>query len=460
MATHPPKDIQDVHHDSSPLDDAIKAAAGDHAEPCDHTSIQPLSTSAPIVQPEARGIAAQKVFGTGELLEETLSYLDPADILNAMIVQRHWRDSIEGSIKLKRLLGLAPGGNLFYSPFYGSSVEYNHNTASIVERPLKAARDFQHSYVGNRLRKDLTAYFPELDPTLFNVTFKFSAVARSDPVDYVESPEPLLQNPGSRIRDMAICTPPLKNVSVSLECWDCIYQIDRDSHDSYRPITSSSVRGVTIGDMADAALSLARTKHRKCPARYFYFGGSVDVEPEDPIVKSRIFEQAAMEAKNKYRNIVRVAFETEEERERKAERRAASSRWSPLVVDEDLKKRAAAVILPWTKPGKGPEMFEYEFNSDDEEGWGDCEEFMESESSEAEEYDEGGDAEKEPDDDDDAKEDVKEPEDQATEPRSEADDGDEDHDEEVHFAVGKPSVQHGSAHDEWDGLKQIETAKW
>jgi hypothetical protein len=69
---------------------------------------------------EASAAKANKVFSTPELLETImLSGLDTRDKLQAMRVQRSWRNTVNGSRKLRRSLGLALFDDYFYySPFH------------------------------------------------------------------------------------------------------------------------------------------------------------------------------------------------------------------------------------------------------------------------------------------------------------------------------------------------------
>ncbi|PPJ57485.1 hypothetical protein CBER1_04412 [Cercospora berteroae] len=50
--------------------------------------------------------SAQKVFETAELLEIIMLQLDAKDLLTAQQVGREWRDGINGSMRLKRKLGI------------------------------------------------------------------------------------------------------------------------------------------------------------------------------------------------------------------------------------------------------------------------------------------------------------------------------------------------------------------
>ncbi|KJX95301.1 hypothetical protein TI39_contig4120g00005 [Zymoseptoria brevis] len=449
MANHPPKNIQDVHHGSSPPDDGIKATAGDHAELSDHASTRPPSTPAPAAQPEARGIAAEKVFGTGELLEETLSYLDPADILNAMIVQRHWRDSIEGSVKLKRLLGLAAGGKFFYSPFFGSSVEISHrSTARIVERPLKGSHVCMASFADPALRTRKAAN-PGPDHGHYHVRIDFTVMAHADPVEFLQHPEALLQDPGSRIRAMAICNPPIHRLSANMECWGCEDREGGDAHLYLTPFYSSSDIGLTVGEVADEVMSLARSNHRHCSMRCFFFSGLVVVQPDDPIAKTWLFEDAAHETREKYRELVKVAFQSDEEKDvgkEKANKEHAMD-WSQPVVDAELQKRADAVVLPWLKPRScgncgHDEWSDDEDEEEDEEGYDggfvesssmgeddrDEEEHAEEEHAE-EEHAEEEHAEEEHAEEEHAEEELEWSDSPSVESEGEAEDGDDDHDE-------------------------------
>lgn len=71
---------------------------------------------------------AQQVFDTPELLEEIISYLDTPGKLEVIEVQRTWHNTILGSTRLQKTLGLvayhdgfyySPFSNLFYGSGYG-----------------------------------------------------------------------------------------------------------------------------------------------------------------------------------------------------------------------------------------------------------------------------------------------------------------------------------------------------
>jgi hypothetical protein len=300
---------------SSPLDDT-KTNDGTALSPEKHImpSSSELSTQpSAVIQHSEAGLIAQQVFNTGELLECIVSYLDPAEILSVMGVQRRWRDTVEGSIKLKRLLGLAPGGKFFSSPFFGSCVDVpeRHEHGVISERCPKRNQQFATCSIGHPyVREDPDSWVGKADTSNYEVSLDLTAVAQTGPLHHHDSPELLLQRLGLRVRDMAIFNPPLKAAQIELECWNCSYMYDRDGHGSWPPIHSTSERGLTVGDLADMVRAIAKSEHRPCASRCFFMRGRITLEPDDPIVKSWIIAREDTERKEKYKEIVQGAFES------------------------------------------------------------------------------------------------------------------------------------------------------
>jgi hypothetical protein len=237
------------------------------------------------VPTEASAVAAQKVFNTAELLEHILTYLEPKEIMIAMRVDRLWRDSFEASVKLKRLLGLAPGGKFFYSPFLAPSIDSTPgipHEGVIPTLPMKDDKCVMHARVGRR--KSCCPHHG--DQYWHGVRFHFA--------HNTEVPQHWLRHIGSRARDMAVCNPPLMEMTAQLACWGCVEEEEEGIPDDenedmwyyeFTNIESKSDRGLTIGEIADAFAGLAGSKHLDCPGRHFFSNASVVVVDEDPIVQ-------------------------------------------------------------------------------------------------------------------------------------------------------------------------------
>lgn len=66
-------------------------------------------------RPPGAAAPAQKVFGTPELLESVLLMVDTRAVFNSCSVSKDWFTTIEGSIKLQRILGLRPDADAHVS---------------------------------------------------------------------------------------------------------------------------------------------------------------------------------------------------------------------------------------------------------------------------------------------------------------------------------------------------------
>ena len=85
-------------------------ATAERASDALNTALHKLYAVFPIIlRPSGQSAAkAQEVFALPELLENILSFLPREDILWSMIAGTAWRDCVEGSVVLKRLLGILP----------------------------------------------------------------------------------------------------------------------------------------------------------------------------------------------------------------------------------------------------------------------------------------------------------------------------------------------------------------
>ncbi|SMQ53818.1 unnamed protein product [Zymoseptoria tritici ST99CH_1A5] len=289
MATHPLENIQDVRQVSPMPNSANSAIDEARLSPRQDTatsSCKPPSRHLAVCQASAAGIAAQKVFDMCELLEQILSYSEPVDLLRAMSTQRCWKDTIEGSLKLKRLLGLAPTGKAFYSPFFHQSADYR---GTVTRRFMK---EDQHILT-------CRMFYPgdvEATRNPMATSDQFCTIS----VEVIHCPTRTIpsiwtRSFGSRARDMAICNPPINVLWPTAECKDRSHELEDYGcfNEDFEPIYSTSERGFTVGELADAVVSLAGSKHLDCKAwRQFYWHGAAQVEVGDPLVASWIEQRA------------------------------------------------------------------------------------------------------------------------------------------------------------------------
>ncbi|KAF7196589.1 hypothetical protein HII31_01959 [Pseudocercospora fuligena] len=228
---------------------------------------------------DASAAKAQEVFSTPELMEEILTYLPTDEKLSAMEVQRYWRDTVNGSVKLKRLLGLLPmekNPTHFYSAF---SSRY-HDTDKFP-----------------------SGHFEEIYP------YCRSGNCYDDPdeePDENENPEPVEETIeldicsfirqshgfGTRVRQMLLCSgPPLTQMQATM--FDpCMTTQTRPSvYTDLGTISSDSSLGFTVGELLDT-LAVLRKKHAKCidepyDHTHFKLRASLTLDYEDPIMVER-----------------------------------------------------------------------------------------------------------------------------------------------------------------------------
>lgn len=210
-------------------------------------------------------VKAQEVFSTPELLEHIMCYFSTYDKLSSMAVQRCWRDTLNGSVKLKRLLGLEPfdkNTGFFYSPFATpcvNDIDYRDKD-NIPGGQLSASQD---GIVGWGVRGRT-----EIDVRL----------------DYYEEGSSRVAC-GSRVREMRICNGlPLRRMEVWGHCMACHVDEMSTSRSKEPEIIASSPLGFTVGELADKAAETWKT-HRNC-AKFgeFSFGTRLTLHHDDPIM--------------------------------------------------------------------------------------------------------------------------------------------------------------------------------
>lgn len=143
-------------------------------------------------------IAAQGVFETAELLEMILLQLDAKDILTAQQVGREWHDAVNGSMRLKRRLGIELDDVVavpYYSPF-APGPKYSSLSPSFF---YIDNRDVFRPYWNFSVMGVKTTVQRKLE-----VTFR---------VGWPETGHKL--RAGSRCRTMRLCHPPLKHARIA-----------------------------------------------------------------------------------------------------------------------------------------------------------------------------------------------------------------------------------------------------
>lgn len=244
---------------------------------------------------------AKKVFSMPELLEHILGYLSSREKLNAMRVQRTWFNTVNDSVILMRSLGLALRQDSFYSsPFF--------RTFTVNER--------RSSHLAS---EDILGYEPESIPggnyynTMLyqygNEPFWRSAATPQRVIHQKAKVEIEVNHcspswstrTGSRVKSMAICSPPIKALGVDVECLYCRQLRDANEdedfihHQETRHITSDSDLGFTVGDLENNTADIA-TEHPRCDMLSISYTGDISICGDDPLVKEQHRKIEAEEA--------------------------------------------------------------------------------------------------------------------------------------------------------------------
>ncbi|CAK1364096.1 hypothetical protein CB0940_03949 [Cercospora beticola] len=225
---------------------------------------------------------AEKAFETAELLEEILTYLPLDQILTAMRVQKSWCNTVKGSVKLLRVLGLAPpASEIFDSPFSSRYINKHGHTPENRFIPGLSLPSFM-SFRETDIWKDWDTYYlyqkseTELAEHIRNVNL----------LDLTILCRPCLgREPGKRIAKVEICTPRICELSFAITC-PC-----KAGNFTHKPATwEGEAKAVTVETLVDCTHELLRTYgHVKmeCVAAEMKFHAKVKLSDTDPIVLHR-----------------------------------------------------------------------------------------------------------------------------------------------------------------------------
>ncbi|KAF7198418.1 hypothetical protein HII31_00157 [Pseudocercospora fuligena] len=244
---------------------------------------------------------AQEVFATPELLEDILSRLTSHDKLQAMQVQRTWRDTVLGSVRLKRELGLIPfEDGKYYSAF-------SHR--------FREARRYDPLLPGGSYVDDDPEYF-EWDKTSEYSFWAWNQRVFEDPnLLEIRIRMQTSVELGSRVASMRLCDPPITAVKVFPGG-----RVNCQHEDAiWGDTLESSVDCFTVGELLQLAQRV-RAEHSKCMFGYsdVEFVAGVKLSEDDMImVERRRMEQQAIARRND-RRAVRQSREAEEERARES----------------------------------------------------------------------------------------------------------------------------------------------
>ncbi|PPJ49662.1 hypothetical protein CBER1_02207 [Cercospora berteroae] len=300
-----------------------------------HTLVDKMSNLAPPLLRPTSGAAALKVFQTPELLEQILTYLPTREKLNCMLVQRRWYDTILGSTKLKRLLGLESSiDRFYYSPF---SDPYHYNTDGFTDKMLPSGQDFSDDQHEEFEWEHLTENGCNYDQAL---EYDISEVYLHGEFWLEEGPGSPKRIFGSRVGDMRISSSPVFVVRVSTSFSCSSSYADPELRGDAIEIQAHSPGGFTVRSLHDALTELLE-QHKNCDwlARdqrfcgYASWDATFHLREDDPLYIERrarkarcLQERAEYERKEKER----LEEEAREEYWAECERRMAES-----VKDED-----------------------------------------------------------------------------------------------------------------------------
>lgn len=231
-----------------------------------------IADAVPIAhRPSARSaVKAQEVFNITEMLERILSYLPTTDKLAAMQVQRIWRDTVEGSVKLKRALGLAPRNDRnYYSPF--SKLFYEHTPSD--SRRMPAGITFDDRF------QSLSSYRPSKSSTRHPIS---GPIHGALPVD-IRFTGAIYTDIATRIGAMLICNPPIHSLQVYSKCRAC-KRAGKMFFTSKKIIYPDSREGFTVKQLLECDREIRR-EACTCGKADIGFAGIIEVMNNDMAFK-------------------------------------------------------------------------------------------------------------------------------------------------------------------------------
>lgn len=222
----------------------------------------------PLMRP-TDGLKAQKVFRTVELLEKILTKLDTRDKFRVMAVGRRWRDTVNGSIILKREMGLESQDNTFFYAALGESTIAGGP-------PNNSGIDIAHSYI-----------WTDIEELIIGGRVQLSNSEKE---------------PGGRIQRVQLFNPPVKTIGLWVICPECgLVSCDhsfgtRSSMEVHRyqseSVTMGSILRLSNGLLFERKLSGngplddREPCDRKEPTT-IYFETTIRMHPNDPILLER-----------------------------------------------------------------------------------------------------------------------------------------------------------------------------
>jgi hypothetical protein len=236
------------------------------------------------ITPGSPAVALQ-VFETVELMEEILMLVTARDVLSAMQAVTAMRDTVSGSVKVQRAIGLLPDPTADFSVPLWECIRAGRRAQNL--RDFHGITYFDY---GKRFERNFDYRFDDhvyAEPKFHEVA-DFILTAAGDHCLY---------KLGSRCRQLSICQPAAcKEMEISYRCRNCG---DPDLWDyeitlwDVGTLTASNSQYITMGDVYSAIIK-ARQRHRascqkpKAKAEIeVEFRGSVRLNEGDGTLKKR-----------------------------------------------------------------------------------------------------------------------------------------------------------------------------
>lgn len=207
---------------------------------------------------------ANKVFGTPELLENILGYLTTKEKLDAMRVQHTWFNTINNSPTLLQSLGLASSAtdNRYHSIFSSTFAVKDGRPGAGPLYPKYDMPGAQYKAYGN---------VHDISSQRITVTISVTSIRRPDRI-------------GDRIKEMAICSPPLESILVRHRCDECLLVEDQRgpgaSLESKYRTRSLNAHGFTVGEVESITENIFE-KHRFCGSQRLGYCGFLRMRDDD-----------------------------------------------------------------------------------------------------------------------------------------------------------------------------------
>lgn len=191
-----------------------------------------------------------------------------------MLVQRCWKNTILGSIKLKRLLGLSSFDDKFYySPFSPRFSE------SVSRYGLGYKRELPYRFYGESIS----------DANCAKSNQGLEVKAGKLDIEIVLKCDVASLQFGPRFRSMLIANPPVKQMGAALDCRPCrkkgYTHFDSGEtlpHGDPHQVPTTSPDGFTVGELADRTQQIM-TEHPDCQSTCVNFKASMLLDECDPI---------------------------------------------------------------------------------------------------------------------------------------------------------------------------------